>query len=150
MAMPIFLRANGLTIREWAGQASTVSQEAWATAGSFSLNFCSQQPLGFHFHSWSPPEVPWCYPPASSSKAAFLLWAIFTFSMIAEIVTRWAPPAALIPDRTTFCAFTDSRLRVFLPVTTYLVVEKPDLTKAWRHHARNDQFFHAGRQLSWQ
>ena len=52
--MAIFLRANndsGLTIREWAGQASTVSQEAWATAGSFSLNFCSQQPLGFHFHS---------------------------------------------------------------------------------------------------
>ena len=40
------------------------------------------------------------------------------------------PPAALIPDRTTFCAFTDSRLRVFLPVTTFLV-EKPDSTKAW-------------------
>ena len=42
--------------------------------------------------------------------------------------------SALIPDRTSFCAFADSRLRVFLPVTTYVVVEKPDSTKGVGSH----------------
>ena len=42
--------------------------------------------------------------------------------------------SALIPDRTSFCAFADSRLRVFLAVTTYVVVEKPDSTKGVGSH----------------